>query len=416
MKEKIKVGYIGLGRRGSWVLDACVSEMRDVEVTYICDLHDERLNSVAKMLEDKKYSPPIRTKDYHDILKDEDIDAVFIMTDWASHCPIAKDSMLAGKYTAVEVGCAYNLQDCWDLVNIYEETGTPLMLLENCCYGRREMMVLNMVQQGLFGEIVHCAGAYRHYLPEEELFKDVEGPVSHYRLGNYMERNCEQYPTHALVPISKIVGINRGNRMVRLNSVASKSVGLKVYAAEHHPDNKELNREYAQGDVVTTVITCEGGETITLNLDTTLPIAYYSRNFTVRGTKGMATEERKVVYLEGMEEGVSNNEEEFFEKYDHPLYREYTQLGERGGHGGIDWLVCRAFIESVKAGTNTPIDVYDAATMLSIAVLSEESIKRNGAPIDVPDFTRGKWQNREPIVEGKYCLDMVCEDKNIKIY
>lgn len=414
-KECVRVGYIGLGRRGMGMLKACFSEMPDVEIAYLCDLHESRMEEALELLRSKERPDPVMTTDYHVILKDPSIDAVINMTDWAGHAPISIESALAGKYTAVEVGCAYSLQDCYDLVAAYEKTGAPIMMMENCCYGRREMMVLNMVKKGLFGEIIQCAGGYHHYLPDCELYLNLEDPIRHYRIGDYKTRNCEQYPTHELGPIAKVLNINRGNRFIRLNSMASRARGLSTYAKEHLPADSEFQGDYAQGDIITTCITCAGGEMVTLTLDTTLPRAYYSRNFTVRGTKGMSTEERRVVYLEGMEEGVENNEKEFFEKYDHPLHAEYVKLGSRGGHGGMDWLVCRAFIESVKAGTNTPIDAYDTATWMAIAVLSEESIQKNGAPVEFPDFTHGLWENREPVVRSKYCLDEIVEDTDIQI-
>ena len=130
----------------------------------------------------------------------------------------------------------------------------------------------------------------------------------------------------------------------------------------------------------------------------------------------MQTEERNVVFFEGMEENIANNEDEMFAKYDHPLHAEYERLGTKGGHGGMDWLVSRAFVEAVKNGTNTPIDAYDSVTWLAIGALSEKSINGGGIPVDFPDFTSGKWQNREPAVLSKYCLDDICEDKNVKIF
>ena len=233
---------------------------------------------------------------------------------------------------------------------------------------------------------------------------------------HYKNKNRENYPTHELGPISKVLGLNRGNRMVSLVSVASKSVGIKDYAASTlGEDNKYAKQDYNQGDVVTTLITCVGGETVMLTLDTTLPRAYYSRNFSVRGTRGMSSEERRVVFLEGMKEGVSDNEAEMFEKYDHPLHAEYEAIGVKEGHGGMDWLVCRAFVESVKRGVNTPIDAYDTVSWMAIGPLSEMSIAGGGIPVAVPDFTNGKWNSREPAVEGKYCLDKVCEDRETPI-
>ena len=414
MKTQITVGYIGVGRRGSGVLRECFSQMKDVRIKYICDLFPDRVTLGLETVQDKGGYTPIGTQDYHDILNDPEVDAVIIMTGWSGRPALAIESMRAGKYTAIEVGCADTLEECYDLVRTYEETGVPVMMLENCCYGRREMMLYNIVSQGLFGEIVHCTGGYMHYLNNFGLFKDIG---VHYRLPHYIARNRENYPTHELGPISKLLKINRGNRLLTLSSFASKSRGLRQYAADTLGEDHELaHTDFKQGDIVTTVLSCAGGETVVLTLDTTLPRAYYSRNIGVRGTKGMSYEDTRVVFLEGMEEKVRDNEAEFFEKYDHPLHREYESMGTRGGHGGMDWLVCRAFVESVKAGTDTPIDAYDTATWLAIGPLSEQLIAQGGKPMEIPDFTHGLWQTDRPVLRGKYCLDEVCEDGSIPIF
>jgi len=418
MKKTINIGYIGLGRRGVSMLRECFAKMKDVHISILCDLVEARLERGRQTVLEQAGYEPAMTTDYRDILKDPSVDAVVIMTGWSGRPDLARACMEAGKYTAIEVGCADTLQQCWDLVETYERTGVPLMMLENCCYGRREMMVLNMVKQGVFGELVHCSGGYMHYLPDEDLFSERgQEEAEHYRLAQYIRKNCENYPTHELGPISKVLSINRGNRMVSLSSFSTKSVGLKYYAEKRFgADSEQARTEYKQGDVVNTIITCAGGQTILLTLDTTLPRAYYSRGFTVRGTKAMSGEERKVIYLEGMKEGIADNEKDFYEAYDHPLHREYQELGPRSGHDGMDWLVCRAFIESVKNGVNTPIDVYDAAAWMAVGCLSEQSIAGGGVPMDFPDFTGGKWENREPVVTGKYCLDEICEDPTVSIF
>ncbi len=425
--KKVKIGYIGLGRRGMSVLTTCFSQMPDVEVAVLCDLHEHFLDKGQEVLKENGGYEAKLTTNADEIFADPTIDAVIIMTGWNDRIDLVIKSMRAGKYTGFEVGCAINLDECYTLLEAYKETKMPAMMLENCCYGRREMMALNLAEQGLFGEIVHCEGGYHHYLTEWELLSEEHDEellkkanlwpkVHHYRIDNYVERNCENYPTHELGPISKVLKLNRGNRMLTLNSVSSKAVAINAIAKKcFGEDNKYAKIQCAQGDIVTTIITCANGETIKLCLDTTLPRAFYSRNFTVRGTDAMQSEERKVLYFEGMEE-VENNEEEMVEKYDHPLHKEYKEEVANDAHGGMDWLVCRAFVESVKAGTNTPIDIYDSLLWLAIGPLSEQSIKLGGAPVEVPDFTEGKWKNREPIVEGKYCLDKVCVDKSIKIY
>ncbi|MBE6602387.1 MAG: Gfo/Idh/MocA family oxidoreductase [Ruminococcaceae bacterium] len=417
MKEKVKIGYIGLGRRGKSVLKNSYSQMSDVEIVMLCDLSQNRLEAGKQIvLENGGYEPALTT-DYREVIHHPDIDAVVIMIGWSGRPQMAMESMKAGKYTAIEVGCADTIDECFDLIRTYEETKAPLMMLENCCYGRREMMVLRMVREGLFGELVHCTGGYHHYLNAEDLFKGIDtDEIPHYRIGHYERCNRENYPTHELGPISKVLNINRGNRMVRLSSFASKSVGLKHYAGETFgADSRHAKKEYKQGDIVNTIITCAGGETIQLTLDTTLPRAYYSRNFSVRGTKAMSSEEGHVVYFPEMGDGIRENETEMFAKYDHPLHAEYVSKGVKAGHGGMDWLVNRAFVESVKHGCNTPIDAYDTVAWMAIGPLSEQSIAMNGAPVEIPDFTNGKWENPAPALAGKYSLDVICEDPDVSV-
>lgn len=423
IKEKVRVGYIGLGRRGIGMLQHVFSAMADVEITALCDLIPERMDAAAEMLSAAGLPAPTKHTDYHDLLRNPDIDAIIIMAGWNARVACAIDSMNAGKYTAIEVGCAYNIEECHALIETYERTKTPVMMLENCCYGRREMAALRMAREGLFGDIVLCSGGYHHYLNEVELLKEKEDgtiDLQHYRIAEYMNRNCEQYPTHELGPISKLLNLNRGNRVLSLRSIASGARGLTDYMQYHLPEGHPYRAlRPRQSDIVTTILECAGGEQIILTLDTTLPRAYYSRQFGVRGTKGMCQESAGHVctyFLEGMTEGADtfNNEKEFLKTHDHPLHVEYANQA-RGGHGGMDWLVGRAFIESVKHGTQTPIDAYDTALWLAIAPLSEASIACGGAPVEVPDFTKGRWFRREEPQPCKYSLDLICSDPDTPI-
>ena len=307
--------------------------------------------------------------------------------------------MKAKKPVGMEVGGAYSVKECWDLVDTYEETQTPFMFLENCCYGRRELMALNMVEQGMFGDIVHCRGGYMHDLREEVSTGEEK---RHYRLRNYTHRNCENYPTHELGPIAKILNINHGNRMLTLTSMASRSAGLHEYIKDRMSDNEKLlHTRFAQGDVVNTMIKCAGGETILLTLNTTLP-RFYSRDFTVCGTKGMYEEENDTVFLDKKYTAEEEwdfrkfwgNAKEYEEEYDHPIWKKFLNDGVQGGHGGMDWLVFEAFFNSIRNNEPCPIDVYDAAAWMCISALSEESIAMGGQPVAIPDFTNGEWLRR----------------------
>lgn len=411
MEKAIKVGVIGLGQRGMQLIDPLL-KMGDVKVIAVCDTYEDRVKNAAKTVVKAGLDKPFETGDYKEILEIKELDAVVIATSWERHIEIAIEAMKKGIFTAMEVGGTYNLQECFDLVQAQEETKTPFFFLENCCYGQRELMCLNMARQGVFGEIVHCDGAYKHDLRNEVSFGKEN---RHYRLSHYKEHNCENYPTHDLGPIAKILGINRGNRMLRLVSASSKACGLHEYIKEKKSDDKELlNTQFKQGDIVTTIITCENGETITLTLDTTLP-RIYSRNFNIHGTKGMYQEDgdyvfiekdiKNVLAVEAKPQRLWKNAKKYGKKYDNDLWKHKSKGMRKSGHGGMDYLVLRSMVNAIKGKTLPAIDVYDAAAWMCITALSEESIKNGNIPVEIPDFTNGKYKNRTDKSTGKYALD-----------
>lgn len=397
MKD-IRIACIGIGARGKEMLKLILS--MNEKVVAVCDVYADRAEEAAATVENATGLRPAVYTDYRDAIADENVNVVMIMTAWESHVEIAVAAMSAGKAVGLEVGGAYSVEDCRELVRTQESTGAPFMFLENCCYGRRELMVLNMVESGLFGRVVHCSGGYHHDLRDEIAFGKER---RHYRLRNYLSRNCENYPTHELGPIARVLKINRGNRMLSLTSTASCAAGLHEYVLANKSDDADLrDAEFAQGDVVTTVIKCASGETVTLTLDTTLP-RFYSRGFTVRGTKGMYEEATDSVFLDRKEDKdhdwswVSDkvgNASEYISEYEHPIWKSFLEDGVRGGHGGMDYLELEAFFDALRCGKPMPIDVYDAASWMVITALSEQSIKNGSAPVEIPDFTSGKWKNR----------------------
>ena len=400
MKQELNAAVIRLGKRGISLLKHCILPQPGVRVLAVCDTYDDRLRTGVDMIVKAGQPQPRAVKDYREILAMDDVDAVLVLSSWETHIPIACASMRAGKYTAIEVGGAHSLDDCWKLVRTHEETGVHCMMLENCCYGREEMMVLNMVRKGMFGEIVHCQGGYRHDLRDEIAFGREN---RHYRFLNYLMRNGENYPTHELGPIANILNLNRGNRMLSLVSVASKAAGLHEYLLrEKGPGYDAANMTFAQGDVVTTIIKCAQGETICLTLDTTLPRAY-SRGFHVQGTKGMYMEDNNSVFLDGQDNEFDlkwrekwDNAKSYRETCEHPVWQSYLKEGVRGGHDGMDWLVVRRFFECARENAPAVIDVYDAAAWMSITCLSEQSVSMGGMPVAIPDFTNGQWMKRAP--------------------
>ena len=392
--ETVRLAILGLGNRGVSQLKTLL-DMPDVAVTAVCDVYPDRAEKGAQIVAGARGVRPFSTTEPGEAIDRGDVDAVIIMTSWETHAPLAIQAMKCGKRAAIEVGGATSVEECWRMVRASEETGVPLMMLENCCYGDTELTLLHMLHEGLFGTVVHCAGAYSHDLRDEIGRGDID---RHYRQRHFLHRNGELYPTHELGPIANYLNINRGNRMVALTAMASKACGLHEWFGEHRQDRPELvNAQVNQGDVVTTLIRCANGETIQLTHDCTLP-RFYSRGGVIRGTKGMWMEDGRLIFLEGRTPvdprdwaHHPESDAKYMQEYLHPLWREYRDFGIRGNHDGMDYLVLRAFIESVQNLTEPPIDVYDAAAWMSITALSEASIAAGSAPIDIPDFTGGRW-------------------------
>jgi predicted dehydrogenase len=222
--KSFNVGVIGLGNRGAWWVTDMLAALDCVNIVGLCDVYRDRIDETARKLKKKGLpAPQVQTDDWKALIDTPEVDTVLVFSAWSNHVPAAVYSMSKGKPVAVEVGGAYGIEDCWELVKTYEKSNTPFMLLENCCYGEYELMALNMARHGLFGDIVHCDGGYLHDL-RDEISNGIEN--RHYRFNEYLTRNAENYPTHEIGPISKIMNINNGNRFVSLVSVSSRSAGV----------------------------------------------------------------------------------------------------------------------------------------------------------------------------------------------
>lgn len=291
MKDTVNIGVIGISGRGSSQLRELLN-CDGVRVPAVCDIYQDRAERGAEIVKEATGETADWYLDYKELLARDDLDAIMCCTTWITHSRIAVDAMRAGKHVALEVGGAASIEECWQLVRASEETGKFCMLLENCCYDRNEMAIFNMVKQGIFGELIHMQGGYQHDLRDEI---SLGRENRHGRLFNFQHRNGELYPTHQLGPISKVLGINRGNRYISLSSFATKSRGLNEWIKKNKGEDYDI-ADYAfnEGDVVTTVIKCADGETVVLTHDCSLPRPY-SRGYRVQGTKGIYMEDGGVI-------------------------------------------------------------------------------------------------------------------------
>ncbi len=407
-RDLLRVGIIGIGLRGQSHIDLLLRRS-DSTVTAICDIDDRMIQRTLDLFKKHNTKAPKVYKGeqaYLDLLQNDDVDAVLIATPWRWHTPQAVAAMQAGKYVGMEVSGAFSIDECWQLVNTHEATGTPLFFLENVCYRRDVMAVLNMVRQDLFGELVHLECGYQHDLRGVKFndgktaynsgveFGEKAFSEARWRTRHSVHRNGDLYPTHGIGPVAQYININRGNRLLYLTSTATKSRGLHEYIVNHPkggPDHPNTSVRFELGDIVTTVVKTAKGESIIISHDTNLPRPY-SLGFRVQGTKGLWMDVNDSIHLESSSPGHQwEPAASYLEKYDHPLWQKYANDAEGAGHGGMDWFLINDFVLSARNNTPPPIDVYDAATWLAITPLSEQSIASGSQPQPVPDFTRGRW-------------------------
>lgn len=420
-KDKVRIGIIGTGYRGQSHLEM-LCQRTDTVIVAFADPDKQMLADAQKILKDAGRPAAVEynngNENFKQLLQRTDIDAVIIATPWEWHIPQALEAIQNGIIPGVEVCGAIKITDCWDIVNASEKTGIPVMCLENVCYRRDVLAVYNMVRKGMFGELLHLQGGYEHDLRGVKFndgktaynsgveFGEKGLSEAKWRTNHSLYRNGELYPTHGLGPVAMMIDVNRGNLLTRLSSVATKARGLHKYIVNHpqggenHP-NAKLN--FKLGDIVTTQIQTQNGETILLTHDTNSPRPY-NLGFRVQGTQGLWQDfssgalNAGHIYIDGVspKEHQWENPEAYLKQHDHPLWKRFEKDAVGAGHGGMDFFVENAFIECIKRNVPFPIDVYDLATWYAITPLSEKSIAENGQVQEIPDFTRGKWKNRKP--------------------
>ena len=413
---KLKFGFIGTGSRCQEHINNVLA-MDDTKIVAICDIQKGPLERTLAYINRFNVAAPKAytggEREFEKMLNNEDFDCVIIASPWEWHVPMSVAAMKAGvPYVGVEVSAANTVDECWDLVNVSEATGSQLNIMENVCYRRDVMAALNMARKGLFGELMHGTCGYQHDLRgvkfnDGKSYNYVEGgevrmgptafSEAQWRTQHSVARNGDVYPTHGIGPVANSMDINHGNRFVSICSMATKSRGLHNFVIEkggaNHPYSK-IN--FNLGDIVTSMIKCANGETIIVTHDTNLPRPY-SLGFRIQGTKGLWMNDGDGVYVEGESRAHRWDESEaWFKKYDHPLWSTLEAKARESGHGGMDYIMMYDLIEAIRHKKPAPMDCYDAAAWSAISGLSEMSVARGGALVDFPDFTRGQWIRRKP--------------------
>jgi len=403
-KDLIKVGFVGIGNMGSGHVNNLL-KIEGCQVAAVCDIRPQRVKWATERVvkagfpEPKQYGKD--DLDFERMCAEEDLDLVYNAAPWRWHTPISLAAMKNGKHAASEVNIALSVEDCWKLVETSQKNRKHCVMQENCCYDYTEMVVMNMVQQGLFGEVMHGECGYLHDLRGLKIHPTYYQGM--WRVHQSIKRNGNLYPTHGIGPMAWCMDINRGDAFDTLVSMSTKSIGLNEFADRKYAEAKTekdkkfyaqwRNRKYALGDVNITLIKTKKGKTIICKHDTNLPRPY-SRDFLVQGSKGLVRKyPTEKIHIEGLSGGHGwEDMAAYKEKYEHPVWKAVKEKAQGAGHGGMDFIEDYRLITALRKGISPDIDVYDSAAWSAIIPLSEQSIAKGSKPVKFPDFTRGAWK------------------------
>lgn len=397
---RVRCAIIGAGERGT-PMAQLLAELDGVEIVAVCDIDEFVLDRTLKNVTTLTGKTPARyTGDIHayrHMLDRPDVDVVFVFTPWQWHAPMALDALNRGKHAFVEVPIATRIEDMWALVETSERTGLHCMMLENCCYGREELMVLNMVRQNVFGELLHGEAAYLHEL-KQQLSRRQRGEGVWRPFWQTRQRG-NLYPTHGLGPVAQYMNINRGDRFDYAVSMDSPALGMAKYAREKLPEGDPARGwKFLTGDISSSLIKTVKGRTILVQHDIDSPRPYSRHNY-ILGTNGAFGGYPPRIALDAG--GLSadhhkwdNAVDGYYAKYEHPLWAKLAnQTSRDGSHGGMDFVMLWRLIYCLRNGLPVDQPVYDGAAWSALFELSDRSVRNRSAPQDFPDFTRGGWRH-----------------------
>jgi hypothetical protein len=396
-QKTVRIGFIGVGARGTDHIKAMLL-IKNITISAVCDVDSEAAKRAALMITKAGLPAPKLYVEgelnWQQMLERDDLDLVIIATPWKWHTPMAVMAMKHGIVPGVEVPSSLSVKECWDLVDTSEKTGVGCMMLECWSFRNDNLALLNMVRQGLFGQIVHVHCAHSHNCIPHWFFDQKTG-LDRWPAEYLLKYNRDQYPTHSVGPVLSWCDINCGDRFTSITSTATGSFGINDYFIQKFgPDHPGAKRKYAQGDIVTSTLKTAKGKTVVINYDMQLPRPYDNR-WMLQGTRGVYSEERNSIYLSGKSPRYENYES--FAPYQNEFqHKWWKEIGGSGGHGGVDGLQDKLLVEAVRTKSPLPLDVYDSVVMSAIVDLSGRSIEKGSMPIEFPDFTRGKWATSRP--------------------
>ena len=406
--DRIRVGFIGIGERGTTAVFRATG-LPGVETAAMADLRRDQCERAKAWLEEKGRPGAKRVyggaeESWKAVCDDPGVDLVYVTAPAPLHPQMILYALRAGKHVLTEVPGAQTLDEAWEIVETCEKARRHCMMLENCCYGEMEMLAWNLAHKGLLGTLVHAEGGYIHNLVWRQLEDDFRNRANFG--GGTVRRYGNTYPTHALGPICLYMDMNRGDRMESVVSMSSLAAAHSEYAAaKYAPDAWQNRVNWLTGDMNTSIVRTARGRTIMMQYSTASPRPY-SRINLIQGTKGCFYDYPPRLALADVPGGEAEwMDGDAFEKarreHMHPLWRTTGALAAKdGGHGGMDFIMDLRWVWCLRNGLPLDMDVYDLATWSAIVPCTAESDEKGGAPVEIPDFTRGGWKDAKPASIG----------------
>jgi predicted dehydrogenase len=393
-RDEVRIAIVGTGLRGRSVLHELLG-VGNVKITALADIAPDKVAMAVDQMRKAGHSYDVAQftrgdRGFEELVRRDDIDLVYTATPWEWHVPVCLAAMQNGKHAATEVPAAYTIEDCWRLVDTSERTRRHCLMLENCNYGYNELLVLNLVRAGMFGDLKHGGAAYNHDL-REILFENRDEGL--WRRAHHTRRNSNLYPTHGLGPVAFYLDIHRGDRFDYLVSMSTPEMGLTKWRADRPDEASKARERYVTGDLNISLIKTALGRTIRLEHDVSSPRPY-SRINSIQGSKGIFEDYPPRIYFDDSRPAHRWQQiDAFKERFEHELWRSLGEKARSGGHGGMDFVMAWRLVQCFREGMAPDMDVYDAAAWSVPGPLSEQSVSRGSAPVKFPDFTRGRWRD-----------------------
>lgn len=395
--EKPSVGFIGVGIRGIEALKRYIH--LPVRIAAVCDVQPQYVTLAREILQNRNENTLFYSEEnsWREICQNPDIHLVYISTPWDLHTEMTCYAMQCGKHVALEVPMAMTLAQCQKIVRTAEQTQRHCMMLENACYDAFELTALQMIQNGMLGEIVHGEGAYIHDLRKLNFQQNQRDLLrGAWRIQYSLSHNGNSYPTHGIAPICQAMNILRGDTLVRLVSMSSQPFGMKQYAENTFgKDSPQAKMDYKMGDINSTLIQTHKGKTILLQHDVTSPRPY-SRSFLLSGTQGFIQkypQPQMSFEPDGMQPLSQEKMDAILKQNQHPFIVQTQKLCQlMPEQKPMDVIMDFRLVHCLRHGLRLDQNVYDGALWSSLSELSLQSVENANAPISIPDFTNGLWK------------------------